>query len=392
MTRPRCRATTDLRLSLCLNRSRPAAWVGRALGAAAIAALPLLASSAAVATEHADAKAPAGFAERRVVAMGTAFDLRVRGATRERALAASEAAVAEVERLEALLSTWRPDTPLARVNRVAPGKDVPVDAELATVLGEVFAWSARTRGAFDPTVAPLVRAWDLRGEGRVPSGPELAAARVAVGVRRFRLDPAASTIARLDAGAGIDEGAWGKGYALDRAAARLRETGADAALLDFGGEVLAMGADADAPWRIELAHPRERSRPVVAIALPPGAAVSTSGNSERSRRAGDRVIGHLLDPGTGEPAPDFGSVAVVARSGLAADVLSTAFFVLGPDAGLALSAALRAGGTWNESLFLVESGGRLSARASPGWSALVVSASPEVLENSSSRPCRRFCR
>jgi thiamine biosynthesis lipoprotein len=322
---------------------------------------------------------PADLAQRRVAAMGTLFDVTVRLAPRVRALEASEEAVAEVSRVENLLSTWRSDTPLARVNAAAPGRPIPLDPELFSVLAEVFRWSGRTRGAFDPTVLPLVRAWDIRGSGRVPLPEELASARAATGTGRFRLDAAARTISRLDGAAGIDEGAWGKGYALDRAGERLRRAGATDALLDLGGQILALGRGVgDTPWTVSVADPRDRQRPVARILLPPGFSISTSGNSERGRRVGGRRIGHLLDPSTGSPAPDFGAVSVVCPSGLVADILSTAFFVLGPREGLALSAELRRTGVANEVLFLVDHGARREVLTSPGWNSPKLSADGDL--------------
>jgi thiamine biosynthesis lipoprotein len=335
----------------------------------------------AVATAPAAPAAPAAEAgERRVLAMGTTLDVTVRLPERERALAAAEAAIAEVRRIEDLLTTWREGGPLSRVNGSAPREEVRIDTELSALLSAVFDWSARTRQAFDPTVLPLVRVWDLRGKGRIASEAEIAAARGSTGADRFRLDPARGTVVRLDPRAGIDEGAWGKGYALDRAATRLREAGVANALLDLGGQILAMGVDAGgAAWTVSIAHPRQRRRPVVRVALPPGASLSTSGDSERSLLVGNRAIGHLLDPRTGAPAPDFGSVSVVSPSALLADILSTAFFVLGPEDGLQLSAALRREGVANEVLFLIDRGARLQARASEGFDALVLSADPDTV-------------
>ncbi len=311
---------------------------------------------------------------RRVALMGTTADLAVVAADRERGLAASEAVVEELSRVEALLTTWRPGGPLARLNDGPVGQELRIDPELLTTLSEVFAWSGRTEGAFDPTVAPLVRAWGLRGAGRIPSSRELAAARHATGLSLFRLDPSAGTAARLAPEAGIDEGAWGKGYALDCAVRRLESAGVRDALVDLGGQVLARGARSGGePWTIAIAHPRDRQRAVLTLAIE-NVSVSTSGDSERRRVVHGRSIGHLLDPHTGEPAPDFGSSTVVAPSGLAADVLSTAFFVLGPEKGLALSEKLRREGVRNEVLFLIDRGGdTLDAVASPGISLLVVS-------------------
>ncbi len=159
----------------------------------------------------------------------------------------------------------------------------------------------------------------------------------------------------------------------------LRKAGVQSAVLDLGGQVLAVGTDSEErPWRVPVAHPRERGRAVAELGLSDVSA-STSGNSERGRDVGGRRIGHILDPKTGEPATDFGSVTVVASSGLVADILSTAFFVLGPERGLALSAKLRGEGVANEVLFLVERGGALDAVSSPGFSSYLLSADPNAV-------------
>jgi thiamine biosynthesis lipoprotein len=310
--------------------------------------------------------------------MGTTLDVAVVAGGREAALGASEGAIAEIRRVEDLLTTWR-DSPLARLNRAEAGSETPLAAELCAVLSQVLPWAERTGHAFDPTVAPLVRAWGLRGAGRIPSRRELFAARASTGAGSFRVDPERCSAVRLRSGAGIDEGAWGKGYALDRAADRLAAAGAGGWLIDLGGQALARGRDASGrPWTIAIAHPRDRERPVVSLALH-DASASTSGNSERGRTVGGRRIGHELDPRTGEPAPDFGSVTVVAASGLTADILSTAFFVLGPERGLALSERLRREGVGQEVLFLVDRGQHLEAVASPGLSKLVLSADPAIV-------------
>jgi thiamine biosynthesis lipoprotein len=184
-------------------------------------------------------------------------------------------------------------------------------------------------------------------------------------------------VARLDALAGVEEGAWGKGYALDRAISRLGD--AAGVLLDLGGQVTARGKDASGgDWSITIADPRRRDRPAVALRLT-DASASTSGNSERGRNVGGVRIGHLLDPRTGRPAEDFGSVTVVAPSAFHADILSTAFFVLGPAHGLALSQRLRGEGVANEVLFLVERGDRLDALVSPGFAGLVLWADASVV-------------
>lgn len=318
-----------LRLSLCLN------------GAAA-APLPAAARI-----------------ERRLAAMGTVLDLEVAAASRAAALSASEAAVREIARVEERLTTWRRGGPLERLNTSRPGEGVVLDAEVARLLASVLDWSERTERAFDPTVLPLVTAWDLRGGGRVPKAPDLERALAATGRGHFQIDAATGVARRLCLDSGIDEGAWGKGYALDRAVTTLREAGVRDALLDLGGQLFAVGHAT-----VAIAHPRERRRAAASLEIA-DESVSTSGNSERGLTVKGRRIGHLLDPRTGQPAPDFGSVTVVSPSGLAADVLSTAFFVLGPEKGLELSRKLRLQGFQNEALFLVVREGRVRAMASP---------------------------
>jgi thiamine biosynthesis lipoprotein len=207
----------------------------------------------------------------------------VAGPDRAAALLASEAAVREIDGVEERLTTWRTGGPLDRVNRATPGEPVALDAEVSALLAAVFEWSERTEGAFDPTVAPLVRAWDLRGAGRVPDAESLARARGATGRRWFRLEAATGEARRLSAGAGIDEGAWGKGYALDRAIEALRRAGVRDATLDLGGQVSAIGRTA-----VAVADPRARDRTAGSLSLA-DASVSTSGNSERGRVVGGRI-------------------------------------------------------------------------------------------------------
>ncbi len=305
---------------------------------------------------------------RHLAVMGTAFALAVSAPERGRAVDASEAAVRAVEAAERLLSTWRDDSPLARLNASAAGLPHEVPAELFSLLRRVFEWNLRTDEAFDPTVAPLVRAWGLRTGGRVPTPDNLLEARRASGPSLFTLEESSLRISRLHAAAGIDEGAWGKGWALDRAAEAAHAAGASSVVLDLGGQVLASGIETE----VAVAHPRDRSRAVATLRLK-DASASTSGNSERGLVVNGHRVGHLLDPRTGEPAPDFGSVTVVAPTGLVADILSTALFVLGPKDGMALSARLRAEGVVHEALYFFEGeeGQALRVDLSPGMNSIV---------------------
>jgi FAD:protein FMN transferase len=269
--------------------------------------------------------------ERRLAAMGTQLAIEVRAPSRDAALAASERAVRAVERVEARLSTWRADSELSALNRAPVGAAVTISADLAADLERCRVVVIASDGAFDPSVGPMVDLWDLRGVGRIPADAELASTRASVGFHRtFALNGRSAV--RLHHGARLEEGAFGKGVALDAAFVEWRALEVDGCI-DLGGQVAVLGANYD--WAI--ADPRDRARAVVRWSIASGS-ISTTGNSERARTVDGVRIGHVLDPRTGRPARDFGSVSIGCESAARADALSTAAFVLGPDAAFELAA------------------------------------------------------
>lgn len=299
---------------------------------------------------------------RLVATMGTTLALEVEVADGGRAerLELSERLVAGIEATERELSTWRDDSEIARFNRAPVGADVEFSAGAWRDLETALACAEESGGTFDPTVAPLVEAWGLRSGGRVPSEAEIAAARAEIGAGdRLLALPARRALRKL-APVRLEEGGFGKGAALDRALEIARRAGGRV-LLDLGGQ-LAWTGRRD-PLVVRLADPRDRAREVVELRLD-GAegSLATSGNSERSRAAGGRAIGHLLDPRSGRPAADFGSVAYLGGGAELADCRSTALFVAGPERGLAWLGEPGRG----EAVYLVIAGERLVARASRG--------------------------
>jgi thiamine biosynthesis lipoprotein len=250
-----------------------------------------------------------------VLAMGTTLHLHLEGA---RDLGrASERALAESARIEGDCSTWLTTSAWSRLN-AAQGESVPLAAEWIGLLGRIKAWTERTEGAFDPVLMALMQAWGIRRGGQTPDPAALATARQASGARWLELDARRGTARLLHPGAGVEEGGFLKGYALD---AMRKASGAPTGWIDFGGQVLAWGR----PFAVDIADPQNRSLARCTVILK-AASLSCSGTSERGR--------HILDPRSGEPCPAWGSTAVVAAEALSADVLSTALYVLGPDAGL----------------------------------------------------------
>lgn len=252
---------------------------------------------------------------RTLLAMGTTLSLKVEGGA-----TAVEPALAEVAALEARCSTWRAESLWSRLNA---GEPVALPEADRALLTRVAALSREVEGAFDPMVGRLVQAWGLRTGGRNPTGAELAEARAAAGLDKLQGLPGGVS---LQGGAWLEEGGFLKGHALDRMAAILHQGGATRGLLDFGGQLLAWG-----PARtVAVAHPQDRLRPHLTLRLR-NASLSTTGTSERGL--------HLLDPRTGRPCGAWGAVAVVRPTGLEADILSTALYVMGPDRGSAWAEA-----------------------------------------------------
>ena len=289
--------------------------------------------------------------------MGTRCVATVIAVDEAGAAKAAAAALDAIAAVEDRLSTWRPDSELSRANAAGEARLSPA---LASALAAALELARATGGAFDPTVGPLVEAWDLRGAGRIPGARALEQARTLTGHERVRLD---GLELRLPPGGWIDPGAFGKGLALDAAVAALREAGVDAALIDFGGQLAALGAPpGESGWRLGLADPRDRGRSVATVRVR-DAFVSTSAQAERGRLVDGRLLGHVLDPRTGRPAERRGGATVVAPTGIAADAWSTALLVLGPEALTSLPHA---------ALWLEPEEPRLALHSNPAGASLVL--------------------
>lgn len=300
--------------------------------------------------------------ERRLASMGTALTVIVEAPERADALAASEAAVRALEAAEARLSTWRDDTELAHLNAAPAGEPVTLSPTLGRELAAAHRCWRETHGAFDPAVASLAAAWGLRTGGRVPGDAEIRKALEVSGFEHLLLE--GETVTRRIAGVGLDEGGFGKGAGLEAALRALEDHhGADRALLDLGGQVAVFGHGE--PWTVDVAHPENRHRAVATLRLDEGS-LATSGTAVKGR--------HLLDPATGRPAPDFGSVTVWARDPLVADCLATGLYVMGPDAALAWASAR----TDVAILILETTPSGLAAHATPGLAERLVRLDPGV--------------
>lgn len=246
---------------------------------------------------------------------------------------AVELAFAEIDRLDALMSHYQPPSEICAINRGAFAAPMAVSAELLALLEQAFQLSEATCGTFDVTVGALMKTWGFfRHSGRIPSPGELARTLERTGFQRVRLDPRSGTIAFLSPGIELDLGAIGKGYAVDCAAAVLRQQGVRNALISSGtSSIAALGAPPGQPgWKIALCDPYDRRRQACALRLS-NLSISISGGSEQVFVLDGRAYTHLLDPRNGRPVEGMLMSAVIGASNALTDALSTAFYVLGLD-------------------------------------------------------------
>jgi thiamine biosynthesis lipoprotein len=268
--------------------------------------------------------------ERSAYLMGTRVRLLTWADSRFDGLARLEHALTTLEQTEAELSTWRDDSAIAALNRSPVGSPWSASPAICRMFAVLSDWQTTSGGAFDPSIGRLIQAWDVHGQGRIPSPADLAQARASSGFRHLDFDAVRCTVTRR-ADVAIDVGAFGKGEALDRVEQRL---GDEPWMVDFGGQVSVHGVPPGrGEWPVSIAHPLDRQRAYVEVGLRAGS-LSTSAGSERDLFVNGRRIGHHLDPRTGVPAAFGGSVTVWHRRALVADIMSTALFVMGPDEGL----------------------------------------------------------
>jgi len=265
-------------------------------------------------------------------AMGTTFSVVAFGQDGTRTEAAGRAALDEAQRLDRMLSNYRPDSEWSGMNRRAGAGPVQVSSELFDLLAACLAYSRATDGAFDVSVGPLMKVWGFyRDEGTLPRDAEVAAALGQVGYRHVVLNAGARTVQFDRRDVELDPGGIGKGYAVDRMAAVLRQRGVTAALISAGGSsIYGLGAPPGDPrgWKVTIrspADPREAAAEVLLRDL----SLSTSGSYEKFFRANGRIYAHIMDPRTGYPAQGTAAVSALAPRTIDTEAWTKPFFVNG---------------------------------------------------------------
>ena len=261
---------------------------------------------------------------RYLTAMDTVMTLTAYGADRDRAL---EAAVAEIRRLDSLLSIGNDSSDISRLNRE---KTAVLSPDAASLLGSALDLARDTQGVFDPTVYPLVKLWGFYDKDyHVPSRQELSQALDLVDYREVSLGEDGQ--ASLGPGQQIDLGGIGKGFTSQRVTELLRDADVTSAMVSLGGNIQCLGAKPDgSPWNIGIRDPFGED--VYAAVRVTDKAVITSGGYERYFKDPDtgNIYRHILDPRTGFPAEKgLSSVTVITSDGTLGDGLSTALYIMG---------------------------------------------------------------
>jgi thiamine biosynthesis lipoprotein len=262
--------------------------------------------------------------------LGTVVNITFIGDT-EKAPKTAQEVFAEIERIESLMSPYRPGSDVYRLNRDGGAGPVTVSAETYDLIRKSADLSAETGGCFDITFASMANLWDYKNKNFVlPSRPAVAALLPLIGSRNIIFNPDKMSISFARPGMKIGLGAIAKGYAVSRGIDVLRKRGVSDAIVEAGGDLQVIGTKHGKPWITGLRHPR-RSVILLTVDLADMDAVATSGDYERFvMRSGVRYH-HIIDPRTGYPANTFSSVSVFSKSAVLSDAYATAIFVMGID-------------------------------------------------------------
>jgi thiamine biosynthesis lipoprotein len=265
---------------------------------------------------------------------GTRVELLVAEPDAAKAKAAGAAVLREFDRLHRTYHAWQPSELTALNEAIAAGRDAAVSPELSAFIADAQAMSAAGEHLFDPGIGGLVRLWGFQSDAFRPALPEpkaLATWREAApSIADLRIDE--GRVASKKRLVALDFGGYLKGVALDRAAVILREAGISNALINIGGNVMALGSKHGEPWRVGIQHPRQPGA-IATLQLFDGEAVGTSGDYQRFFEIDGQRYCHLLDPRTAAPATRTRSLTVLVRpqprAGMRSDVLSKPLFIAG---------------------------------------------------------------
>jgi FAD:protein FMN transferase len=276
--------------------------------------------------------AHAEWRERTDAIMGTRIYVEVWDTDAAHGEAAIDAVMAEMRRIDNLMSHYKPESQLSKINAHAAQEPVQVDKELFDLIKLSTHYSQITEGAFDITYASVGYLYNYPNHVR-PTEAQIKAALPAVSWRNMKFDEAHHTVRFGHAGMRIDLGGIGKGYAVDRGIDILKTRGIQHAVVTAGGDSRILGDHMGRPWLVAIRHPDDEKKVITRIPLS-DAAMSTSGDYERFFDENGVRYHHIIDPRTGHSASKVRSATIIGPTATQTDGMSKTAFVLGPEKAL----------------------------------------------------------
>lgn len=267
--------------------------------------------------------------------MGSRFDVTVVANDSVEGNKYIDTAVAEISRIEKLISSWDENSQTSEINRNAGIKSVKVDSELFELIERAIGISKLTDGAFDISYASMDKIWKFdRSMTTMPSEEEITASVSKVGYQNILLNKENSTVFLKLEGMKIGFGAIGKGYAADKAKDLLISKGVPSGIINASGDMNTWGKQPNGKeWKVAITNPMDKNKVFALLPITNGAVV-TSGNYEKFVNFNGTRYSHIIDPRTGYPSTGIISVTVFAPKAELADALATSVFVMGKEAGL----------------------------------------------------------
>ena len=267
--------------------------------------------------------------------MGTSFDITVVAEDSIKGSSYIQLAVKEIQRIEQLISSWKPDSQTSLINNNAGSTAVRVDKELYQLIERALKISALTDGAFDITYASMDKIWKFDGSmTQMPLEDKIKESIAKVGYKNVVLNAKAGTVFLPIKGMKIGFGAIGKGYAADKAKELLQNNGVAAGIINASGDMNTWGVQPNGEaWKVAITNPLNKKNVFALLPISNGAVV-TSGSYEKFVKFKDKRYSHIIDPRTGYPSTGIISVTVFAPKSEVADALATSVFVMGKEVGL----------------------------------------------------------
>ena len=292
---------------------------------------------------------------------GTLVDISIYGTTEDRAQEVSAKIQKDFQRWHDQFHAWQPHSELSRLNTAfSQGKSAPISPELANIIQDATTWYNLTNGLFNPAIGGLIQAWGFQTDEFKPISIDKneISRLVSSHPQMIDIEIKDGMVTSKNSAVKLDLGGYAKGYALDRAVQSLRAHDIQHALVNIGGNIIAIGRHGDKPWRVGIQHPRKPGA-IATLDLDDGWAIGTSGDYQRYFELDGIRYCHIIDPRTGYPVQGMQAVTVLVppgkQAGVMSDVASKPIFIARPTERKAAIATMKVA-----NVMLIDGKGRVS--------------------------------